>query len=242
MGNQFKIGATQPYQLYREVEPVPPYPRIDPQRPRDEYPRQQRESRDDNSEHARRRFDAMRKMIDELTTADEVGRVDYLTAVHGLTELGFTILESELLNQLLELNFSADNLGGILEQIAQRGMSSELQPGKLLSPEHNIFPIFIPGLSEYNLILPPLPIPVELFPAPLIEQIETQGYAMTDKNRLHLDFRFAEDGHAHDELVIMISVLVGVSEVDDGGRRVILYRHPDRGYALYADKQIDLSI
>jgi len=239
MGNQLKIGATQPYQLYREVDPAPPYPRIDPQRPRNEYSRQQREQRDDNSGHKPRRFDAMRKLIDELMMSAEVGRIDYVTAVRELTEIGINILESEFLDQLLELGFSAENLDGLLEQITQHGISSELQPGKLISAEHNIFPIFISGLSEYNLHFPPLYISADTYPATLIKTIEEQGYFASGKNRLYLDFRFSEDLQT---VVMTMSVVVGVSEVDESGRRVILYHHPVRGYALYADKQIDLSI
>ena len=43
-------------------------------------------------------------------------------------------------------------------------------------------------------------------------------------------------------LLLDISILVAVSEIDESGRRVILYQRPNQSYALYADKQIDLSI
>ena len=242
MATHLKVGGTQAYQLYREVEPVPPYPRIDPQRRRDENPQPQSEQRGDKNDHVRRRFDAMRKLIDELMKVSGISRVDYLTAVNELTEQGFLILENELLEQLLGLNFTADELSEVIEQISQRGVLPDLQPGRLLSETRNFFPVYIFGLSEYNFCFPPLHLSA-VNPVPLlIEKIESQGYCIAETERLRLDFRPGEPlGNRHD-LVVSISVLVGGSEVDDGGRRVILYSRPDQGYSLYADKQIDLSI
>ena len=241
MATHLKVGGTQAYQLYREVEPVPPYPRIDPQRPKDENPQSRSEQRGDKSEHARRRFDAMRKLIDELMNISSIGRADYMTAVNELTEQGFSILEHEFLEQLAELNFTADEMSEIIEEISQGGILPDLQPGRLLSEAHHFFPVFIAGLSEYNLCFPPLHLSAA-DPSPLlIEKIESQGYHITEKNRLRLEFRSDEGGGDHN-FIVAISVLVGGSEVDDEGRRVILYPHPDRGYSLYADRQIDLSI
>ncbi len=139
MAPQLKVGNTQAYQLYREVEPVPPYPRIDPQRPRDERSPAQGDSRNSKNDHVRRRFEAMRKLIDELTTDAGIIRVTYQTAVTEMTELGFSILEAELLEQLLALKFIPDDIAGIIEQISQREILPELQPGRFLSEKLNFF-------------------------------------------------------------------------------------------------------
>ena len=242
MAPQLKVGNTQAYQLYREVEPVPPYPRIDPQRPRDERSPAQGDSRNSKNDHVRRRFEAMRKLIDELTTDAGIIRVAYQTAVTEMTELGFSILEAELLEQLLALKFIPDDIAGIIEQISQREILPELQPGRFLSEKLNFFPVYTAGINEYNLCFSPLHFSVS-DPSPLVfEVLDAQGYFVSEKNRLRLDFRRDDTLAASTALVLTLNVLVGGSEVDDGGRRVILYQRPDQSYALYADKQIDLSI
>ena len=242
MATHLKVGGTQAYQAYREVEPVPPYPRIDPQRPRNENSQPQSEQREDKSEPTRRRFDAMRSLIDELMQVNEIGRVDYQTAVNELTEQGFLILEAELLEQLSGLKFSAGEINGIIEQLSRQGILPDLQSGRLLAESRNFFPVFISGLSEYSLCFPPLHLSAADPLTLLTEKIESQGYYIVEKNRLRIDFRPGDSVENSHDLIVTISVLVGGSEIDDGGRRVILYPRPDRGYSLYADKQINLSI
>ena len=48
---------------------------------------------------------------------------------------------------------------------------------------------------------------------------------------------------AGEEMLEMdIRIRVATCEIDPAGRRVILYQRPDRSFALYADKQINISI
>ncbi len=239
---KLRVGGAYAYQLYREVEPVPPYPRIDPQQPRHDYPQQQNQQKNDKDDHARRRFQAMRNLIDELQKSAGLARVDYTTTATELNDLGFLILERELLDQLLELKIPLDEIEELVQQIRQKPAVPELAAGHFLAKSYNCFPIYIAGISEYNLHFHHLKLPFSLESTRILEGIKNQGHFISEKNRLRLDFREILTGDIADTLQLNISVLVAVSEVDDEGRRVILYQRPDQSYALYTDKQIDLSI
>lgn len=242
MAIKLRVGGTHAYQAYREVEPVPPYPRIDPQRPRDEYPQQQSEPQIEKADPVRRRFTAMRNLIDELKKSAGLTRVDYFTAETELKGLGFSILENELLDQLLELKVSLEWIDHLLQEIRQSLTVSSLEAGHNLSESYNFFPVFIAGISEYNLSFKQLHVPYSHESVLIRENIDKQGHFISEKNRLRLDFREMPATENIDVLQLDISVLVAVSEVDDVGRRAVLYQRPNQSYALYADKQIDLSI
>ena len=237
-----RVSGTHAYQPYREVEPVPAYPRIDPQQPRDEYPQQQSEQRPDKADPVRRRFRAMRTLIDELKKAAGLTRVDYVTAEAELNDLGLSILEGELVEQLLELKVSLEGIDHLFQQIRQRPITPDLGAGHNLSETYNFFPVFIPGISEYNLRFQHLEVQPCYDSIQISENIESHGYFISEKNRLRLDFRQVVSMEDIISLQLDISVLVAVSEVDDDGRRVILYQRSNQSFALYADKQIDLSI
>ncbi len=242
MVTNLRVGGTRAYQLYREIEPVPPYPRVDPQQPKDEYPHQQSERRSDKDDHIRRRFRAMRKLIDKLQEFSGLTRVDYLTTETELKALGVSIVEEELVEQLLELKISSGNIEELFQQVPQGAVSPQLGSGQTLSDHNNFFPVFVAGLSEYNLHFPNLHIFSDHKPEQIIKQIEENGRFISEKNRLRLDFCYSGTLVETTTLQLNISVMVAVSEVDDAGRRVILYQRPNKTYALYADKQIDLSI
>ncbi|MCD6581578.1 MAG: hypothetical protein J7K90_07220 [Desulfuromusa sp.] len=242
MATNLRVAGTHAYQAYREVEPVPPYPRIDPQRPRDEYPRQQSEQRADKADPVRRRFMAMRILIDELKKAAGLTRVDYSTAETELNDLGLSILESELVEQLLELKVPLEGIDHLFQQIRQRPTTPDLRAGHNLSEDYNFFPVFIAGISEYNLRFQQLQVQSSDKSIRINENIDGRGHFVSEKNRLRLDFRQMAATEDIDVLQLDISIQVAVSEVDDAGRRVILYQRPNQSFALYADKQIDLSI
>ncbi len=239
---KLRVAGTHAYHPYREVEPVPPYPRIDPQRPRDEYPQQQREQHPDKADPVRRRFTSMRTLIDELKKTADLTRVDYLTTETELNDQGFSILESELIDQLLEFKVSLEWIDHLLQQIRQRLTTPDLEAGHTLSESYNFFPVFIAGISEYNLSFKNLQVSDNHKSNQISEIIKKQNHFISEKNRLRLKLRPMPGDGRVDVLQLDIGVLVAVSEVDDAGRRVILYQRPNQNYALYADKQIDLSI
>lgn len=242
MATNLRVSGTYAYQPYREVEPVPPYPRIDPQQPHDEYPQQQIKQRTDKDDHAKRRFIAMRTLIDELTEAAGITRVDYLTAETELNDLGLLIAETELIEQLLELKIPLEGIDDLVQQIRHSPEIPDLAAGHDLSETDNFFPVFVAGLSEYNLHFQNLKIQIAEKNKQITDGLEDNGRFVAEKNRLRLDFQKMESKDDIDTLQLGINVLVAVSEVDEAGRRVILYQRPNQSYALYADKQINLSI
>ncbi|MFK5927753.1 MAG: hypothetical protein QM483_14090 [Desulfuromusa sp.] len=242
MTTNLRVGGTHGYQPYREVEPVPAYPRINPQQAREEYPQQQSEQRFDKDDHAQRRFMAMRTLIDELKVVAGMTRVNYFTAETELNDLGLSLLEGELVEQLLELKVSLDGIDNLLQQIRQRPANPDLKAGHNLSEADNFFPVFVAGLSEYNLHFQRLQIQMAGENRQITDSLEKNGRFVVEKDRLRLDFQQAGSKEKNEPLQLDISILVAISEVDEAGRRVILYQRPNQSYALYADKQIDLSI
>lgn len=238
MATNLRVGMTYGYQPYREVEPVPPYPRVDPQQPRDEYPKQQLSQRADKDDQARRRFRAMRDLIDQLKGSESIVRVDYFTADQELHGIGFAWAEKELLEHLLELKLPLEEIDQLLRQMRQQEVLPELEAGHTLKETEKFLPIFIAGLSEYLLSFKNLVISADTENHYIFDSIEKTGRFVFEKNRLRFDFRSFGD----QKLKLNISVLVAVSEMDEEGRKVLLYQRPSQNYALYADKQIDLSI
>jgi hypothetical protein len=238
MATNLRVGGVHGYQLYREVEPVPAYPRIDPQQPRGENPQQHPKQRADKEELAMRRFKAMRDLIDELKETAGITRVDLSTAEEELNKLGLLIAENELIEQLLDLKIPLEEIDKLFQQIRQHHTVPDMGTGHSFTEADNFFPVFVAGLSEYNLRFQNLQIQLDHRNQQMVDSFEESGRFISDKNRLRLDFQ-KQDGNL---LRLDISVLVAVSEVDEGGRRVILYQRPDQSYALYADKQINLSI
>lgn len=238
MATNLRVGGVHGYQLYREVEPVPAYPRIDQQQPRGENPQQQFEQRADKNDQAMRRFKAMRDLIDELKETAGITRVDLSTAEEELHKLGLLIAENELVEQLLELKIPLENIDKLFQQIRQQHAVPDMGTGHNFTEADNFFPVFVAGLSEYNLRFQNLQIQSDHRNQQMIDSFEESGRFIHDKNRLRLDFQKQNNNL----LRLDISVLVAISEVDEGGRRVILYQRPDQSYALYADKQINLSI
>ncbi len=239
MASNLKVGNVHGYQPYREVEQVPAYPRINSQQQREDQSLHSDSSKHEKSEQSLRRFVMMRKLIDELTRLAGIMRVDYQTAQEDLHGLGVMILEGELIDQLLELKVPLDNIDDLLQQIREKVQMPAFEEGAFLTKEHNPFPVFVPNISEYNLYFDRLHLPKLDISTTLGENLDVVGRYINQKNRLKLDFIQFPNTEA---IALKIMVQVAVSEFDDNGRRVVLYQRQDKSYALYADKQIDLSI
>lgn len=242
MTTNLRVGGTHAYQPYREVEPVPQYSRIDPQQPREESPQQQGEKHLDKENHSPRRFSAMRDLIDKLKKSAKMARVDYLTVETELNDLGLAIAEKELIEQLLQLKLPLAGIDELFQQIRHRPATPDLGAGRKLSETENFFPFFVAGLSEYNLRFQNLQVQTDRNCSQINENNKNNDRYVSEKNRIRLDFLRSTAPAESVILQLNISILVAVSEVDEAGRRVILYQRPNQSYALYADKQIDLSI
>ena len=237
MASNIKIGGTHAYQPHREVEQVSAYHRIDSQHPHDEQRQQKERSKPNQSEKNLRRFVSMRKLIDAMTQVTDITRVDYTTAQSELNDIGLALLEKELIERLLGFKIPLDNIDSLLQQIRQQAEIPYFEGGEHLTAEHNFFPIFIAGISEYNLCFNHLHLPHLAEASHIGEDLDIIGRFIELKNRIRFDFL-----QTPNDVLLKIMVQVGVSEFDDSSRRVILYQRQDNSYALYADKMIDMSI
>lgn len=240
--SNLRISDTHGYLLYREVEPVQPYPRIDPQQPQDEKPRNREEPRSQKEELTRRRFIAMRSMIEGLKKRGRIARVDYSTLVSDLAQIGVGFAEKELLDLLRTHRVTPEGLSHLSEQILRLIATPDLGFGPTLEEAHNFLPHFAPGLSEVHLRY----LKLELLPGQegplLVEAISGDGLYRCATRHLQMECRPLVKTQYDSALELNIHIVVGVGEVDEANRRAILYQREPSSFALYTDKQIDLSI
>lgn len=241
--DRIKIGSF--IDINREVEPVRPYPRINPQQQRPEgYARPPVEKKPDKAEQARRHFTAMRKLIDQLKGTAQIVRVDYNTANQEVCAQGLEIAEEELIDQLLQLKIPLASIDGLIQQLQLQ--NTELTPtsGRIITASSTLFPVFVEGLSEYGIRFDNLRIKISKQHSRISDEIDKNGRFITEHNRLRLNFKPCGSipGSTGDPLSLTISIQLGAIEINDTGRRAILYQRPDQNYGLYSDKSINLSI
>ncbi len=242
MASKLRVEDFQAYRPFLEVEPVQPTRRVTPQRPRDEYPPEQRDGREYRDERARRRFVAMRELIEGLKGSGRILRVDYQTALTELVEQGRAIAEKELSDCLRAVKVTAEGMAHLARQLRQPARLPELEFGAQLDELSNYFPIYIRGLSEFYLGFAGLELqPGEEGPH-LVDAISSDGSYRYATKRLRLICRPQVKTQYDSALELDIRVLVGAGEIDEDNRRAILYQRGDNEYALYTDKQINLSI
>lgn len=247
MPDYIRNNATLVPGLFREIEPVSPYPRIDPQQPRrDDYPEQRSQNQSDQDDRARRRFMSMRELVDKLQQESQISRVDYLTAEMEMHSQGLAIAEAELIDQLLKLKIPLQGIEELFQQIRQQSSRMQLASGRILGADSfPLFPVSAAGLTEYALHFPDLLLQSDRQNQRISEAIQEHGQFTSEAGRLNLSFRRSSTGSdAADkgQLELDIQVLVGASELDEAGRRAILYPRSENHFGLYADKQINLSI
>lgn len=231
--------------IHREVAPVKPYPRIDPQQPRQEgYPQQDAEKRPGEDKSTRRRFTAMRDLIEELKDQALISRVDFNTANQEMVDLGLSIAEEELIAQLLLLKVPLSGIEELTGQIRQRSANPQLVSGRNIPSNSGLFPVFIEDLAEYVMRFADLQIAVGGQNNAIQDEIDKNGRCVFEHNRLRLKFTrvAALPAIPGEPLNLTISIQVGAVEVDENGRRAMLYQRPDKSYGLYSDKSISLSI
>ncbi|HEY5672176.1 MAG TPA: hypothetical protein VIR78_00555 [Malonomonas sp.] len=246
MTDYIKIPTYPTQDLLRGIEAISPYPRINPQQPRPEgYPRQSNHSAAEKDDRVRRRFMSLRQLINELQSAARIDKVDFATADAELHQIGWAILEKELVEQLLQLKIPLESIEQLLPQIDQNRSAVRLDGGRRITgSESSLFPVSTAGLTEYNLKIEELKIRQGKAAGMIIDKIDQDGLCVVQQNRLRLTFsRFVTAlGTAEDLLTLRLSVLLGVMESDEDDRRAILYPRADKSYGLYADKLISLSI
>ncbi len=230
--------------LFKEVEPVAPYPKINPQQQQyEDNSREEGEKYSEKDEPLRRRFKAMRRLIEKLQESQQIGRINFMTANHELRSQGLAIIEEELLTQLLLLKIPLASIDELFQQLQHAPPETAMVEGLKFSPTNQLFSISAEGLSEYNLVLSNLSIRTSSHDSDLNDALAQEGRFVAEKDRLRLIFRQNQDGNTSGNVVLLdVNVQIGAVEIDEDGRRVILYQRPDQSFGLYSDKQIDLSI
>lgn len=239
-----RFGVYKPVGVQRDVAPVNPYPRIEPQQERQEGQRRQDQEKERSEKQSRRRFTAMRDLINELKTTAQISHVDFNTANRELINQGLSIAEEDLLAQLLHLKVPLGSIEDLSRQILQKTSNPLLISGRKLTPESELFPFYVEDLSEYLLRFEGLRVKMSQQHSDILDEINNNGRFVWTHDRLRLSFtrRSLLPAVPGASLELTISIQVGAVEVDENGRRAILYRRPNGGYALYSDKLISVSI
>ncbi len=239
MATNLRIGQLHAYQPYPEVEPVSPYPRVDPQQ-RDENPQRQPAARQRSDDQARRRFVAMRKLIEEMKkSARQILRVDYFTAEAELHDLGLGVVEGELPPLLNTLRMSQADMDFCFKHLRDSKDDAVLRTGEELTREKNPLPVFVPGLIEYSLCFPAFVFNSEI----LLKKMQEEQKAQFVLRKGSLTMVFFTSESRVDQLWCHVYAQAAVCELDEAGRRVVFYpRVAADSYALYADKQINIAI
>ncbi|WP_303722963.1 hypothetical protein [Malonomonas rubra] len=195
-------------------------------------------------QHSRRRFTAMRDLINELKNRVQISHVDFITANQELIDLGVSIAKEELLAELLLLKVPLGSIKELSRQILKKSYNPHLGSGRDITPETNLFPVYVEDLSEYLLRFVELRIVMSQKHNNIFAEINNNGRFFTEHNRVRLSFTRSSalptDFGA--KLELTISIQVGAVEIDENGRRAILYQRPDQSFGLYSDKLINLSI
>ena len=248
MSDYIKTGIIPGASAYQEVEPVSPYPRINPHQPkREEYPRQSADHKTGQDDRSRRRYNLMRELIEKLKESYRIARVDYNTAEIEMHHQGLAIAEELLISHLLKLKIPLTSIDGLFQQIRQHDSPMVLATGRKMSADSfPLFPENVEGLLEYCLTFSNLKISPEQQESRILEEIDTQGRFLSEADRLRLTFRrlspSADGSIDGPQLQLDVQILVGALEIDEAGRRAVLYPRSEMSFGLYADKQISLSI
>lgn len=237
-----RVTDTKGYLLYREVEPVQPYPRIDPQQPHDEKPRGQDQARGKKDGQPRRRFVALRQLIDRLKEVGQLERITYPALLKELGDIGVGHADRELFELLKAHQVPSEGLNHLAAQIRTLLAIPDVDFGPPLDIEHNDLPYFSSGLSVVQLRY----LHLELLPGQegpvLVDSIARDGSFHCGTRHLQVEFQPHVKTQYDSALNVDIRIMVAVGEMDEESRRAILFERTPEVFALYTDKQISLSI
>lgn len=239
-----RVGGLYP-EMFREVEPVSPYPRVTPQQQRQEGYSRQRQQAEPEQERQQRRFTAMRRMIDRIKGAVRIIRVEFGVAETELQDRGLAVLEEQLIDELLQLKLSLPAIDELLQQIRQNSQLVNFGAGATIShDEPGLLPVSTRGLQEFNLHIGELIIRGSDQNRALLQEIDKTGRFVREAGPLRLICKRLGPELSPQEQLLQLDIVVQVAviEVDPAGRRAILYPRSESVYCLYADKQINLSI
>ena len=237
-----RVTDTQGYLLYREVEPVQPYPRIDPQQPHDEKPRGQDQAREKKDGQPRRRFVAMRQLIDRLKEVGQLERISYPALLKELGTIGIAHADQELFELLQAHQVTAEGLNHLAGQIRSLMATPDIGFGPPLDAKENVLPYFSRGLAVVQLRYLQLELLAGQEGPLLVDAIARDGSFRCAASYLRVEFQPQVKAQYDSALNVDIRIMVAVGEMDEENRRAILFERTPGVFALYTDKQISLSI
>ncbi len=243
--DRVKVGSVKAREIYRGVTQVSPYPRINPQHPRQEdQPGSQREKRSEKSGRVNRRFIAMRALVERLMDLAQIVRVDFNTAYQEVCDQGLAVAEEGLIGLLLQLKVPLNSIEQLVQQLREKNSALAPTSGRPLTKTSPLFPVLAPGLAEYSIRFDELQVKLSPQHSEIFAEITANGRFVIEQNQIRLTFRNASSIQATADipLHLTISILVGAIEINETKRRAILYQRPNKSYGIYSDKSIDLSI
>ncbi|MBD1400798.1 hypothetical protein [Pelovirga terrestris] len=237
-----RVTDTKGYMLYREVEPVQPYPRIDAQQPHDEKSRGQDQAREKKDGQPRRRFVAMRQLIDRLKETGQLERIAYPELLKELGNVGIAHADRELFDLLQTHQVTIEGLNHLAAQIRALMATPDVGFGPPLEAEHNVLPYFSRDLAVVQLRYLHLELLAGQEGPHLVDAIARDGSFRCATRHLQVEFHPQVKAQYDSSLIVDLRMMVAVGEMDEENRRAILFERTPGVFALYTDKQISLSI
>ena len=236
-----RLGPIRATYSRSEIAPALPAARIvrrpNPQEQSNSYPQQPSEQRS----RARRRFKAMRRLLNRLKQQRGFQRVDFNTAEKEMRAAGRQLVEDHLTAALGPLLHPAE-LHAVAAEWRSQLPSAPTKAGRpLLHAEALGFPTAPLGLCEFQLEVTALHLEPSQLIAPARATLKEENYLAQQSGPLRIQVGRPDPQHP-DNLVVRLEVSIGVVEIDPAGRRVILYQRPDQSHGLYMDKPIDLKV
>lgn len=233
---------------FKGIKPISPYQRIaERYQPFDERPQQATEKRPPLAERPRRRFLAMRNLIDSLKQDHPIQRIDYISAEQEIRALGLATINKSLPPLLSELGLSNNATKKIISLVEEQTPFLQLRNRSSIARlDRSLYPNIGNGLQVLNLDLPDLSLPMIDFSCViLVERCQNGPISLTLSN-LYLTINSLDKITPHtprqQSFQLTLSIPSGVIEIDKTGRRAFLYQRADKSFGLYADKQINLEI
>lgn len=233
---------------FKEIKPIIPYQRIaEKYHPVDERRQQTAKKQSTLTDRPRRRFIAMRNLIDSLKQDHSIQRIDYISAEQEIRVLGLTTIKKSLPSLLSELGLSNNATKQIITLVEEHAPLLQLRNRTSIAQlDRSLYPEVGDGLQVLNLDLAELPLPmIDFSYVALLERCKN-GPITSTLNNLYLTItnldEIATQSSPKPSCQLTLSITSGIIEIDTTGRRAFLYQRADKSFGLYSDKQINLEI
>lgn len=230
------------------IKPIIPYQRIaERKKPVQERLQRDKDNQQGVTEHHKRRFIAMRNLINRLKKDHLIQRVNYMSAEQEIRELGLATIKKNLSQLLSELGLSNNATTKVVSTVDDHTpllqLKNSLSPPKI---DHTIYPDVEYGLQSLNLELPEISLPMIDFSCVIVVNHEQNKPITSTLSNLYITINSLDETipatPRPQSFQLSVSIASGVIEIDTTGRRTFVYQRADKSFGLYADKQINLEI